>query len=255
HKRRRTRLPRNLSRGCHAPFQIVPRHMQLPDGSINPFLPGHLNSSRPKLRGYSGFPAAMASPFLETPSCFFQTDNRGLATCHGLPPRRGLRRQNDLNSYLAAISCRLAGNSHNYTCTVNTHDHIVIFHVAGHNSHTHSRPVALQPQTLAAEVFESYPICAAVSAPGLAELRTSRKAGKQHRPAPIVRMLPKIVQSQIQEHVLHQLKNLKARGAFIRLKWACSSIGSSQFPEKSGQQGVASETVEYAVQSCSVLQK
>src|ERR1019366_1422585 len=111
HKRRRTRLPADLSRGSHAPFQIVPRHMQLPGGPINPFLPGHLNSSRPKLSGYPGFPAAMVSPFFETSSCFFQADNRGLATCHGLPPRRGHRRQNDLNSYLAVISCRLAGNS------------------------------------------------------------------------------------------------------------------------------------------------
>ena len=37
------------------------------DGSINPLLPGKLDSSRPKLSGYRGFPAAEVSPFLETP--------------------------------------------------------------------------------------------------------------------------------------------------------------------------------------------
>src|ERR1019366_6142348 len=88
HKRRRIRLPPDLSRRRHAPLQIVPRHMQLLGGSINPFLPGHLDSRRPKLCGYSGFPSAIASPSLETPSCFFQGDNRGLATSHRRPPHR-----------------------------------------------------------------------------------------------------------------------------------------------------------------------
>jgi hypothetical protein len=68
-------LPPNLSRGRHAPLQIVPRHMQLSGGSINPFLSGHLDCRRPKLSGNSGFPSAIASPFLETASCFFQRDN------------------------------------------------------------------------------------------------------------------------------------------------------------------------------------
>jgi hypothetical protein len=62
--------------------------MQLPGGSINPFLPGHLDSRRPKLRRYSGFPFAIASPFLEAPSRFFKADNRGLATSHRHPPHR-----------------------------------------------------------------------------------------------------------------------------------------------------------------------
>ena len=56
HGCRRTRLPPNLSRGRHAPLQIVPRHIQLPRGSINPFLPRHLDSRRPSSAGIRAFP-------------------------------------------------------------------------------------------------------------------------------------------------------------------------------------------------------
>src|SRR5580658_862568 len=108
------RLLRNCSGGRHAPLQIVPRHMQLPRGSINPFLLSHLDSSRPKLSGYSRFPPTIGSPFFETHSCFLKADDGGFASRHGLPPRRKTQRKNDLNSYRPNTSYTFPGNSQNY---------------------------------------------------------------------------------------------------------------------------------------------
>jgi hypothetical protein len=62
--------------------------MQLPGGSINTFFPGHLDSNRPELSGYSAFSAAIVSPFLETPSGFFQADDCSLTTYHGSSTHR-----------------------------------------------------------------------------------------------------------------------------------------------------------------------
>jgi hypothetical protein len=87
--------------------------MQLPRGSINPFFPSHLDSSRPKLSGYSGFPPTIVSPFFETHFCFFKADDGGFASRHGLPPRRKIQRKNDLNSYRPNTSYTLAENSQN----------------------------------------------------------------------------------------------------------------------------------------------
>src|ERR1700721_3531793 len=85
--------------------------MQLPRGSINPFLPSHLDSSRPKLSRYSGFPSASGSPFLETHFCFFKADDGGFASRHVLPSRRKTQRKNDLNSYRPNTSYTFPENS------------------------------------------------------------------------------------------------------------------------------------------------
>src|ERR1035437_2121156 len=55
-------------------------------------------------------------PFFEAGFGFFEANGRSFASRHGLPPRRGFRRQNDLNSYPSLISCSLAGNSQVVVC-------------------------------------------------------------------------------------------------------------------------------------------
>src|SRR5580704_13729039 len=81
--------------------------MQLPGGSINPFLPGHLDGSRPEFNGYAGFPAAIISPLFEARSCFFKADGRGFSSWHSLPSLRLSRRKTDLTSQEGWSSCRL----------------------------------------------------------------------------------------------------------------------------------------------------
>src|SRR5277367_1709998 len=67
---------------------MVPFHTQFRRSSADAFLPGYLDSSRPKFVRYRRLTLAVSPPDFETGPGFFETDGRGFASRHSLPPRR-----------------------------------------------------------------------------------------------------------------------------------------------------------------------
>jgi hypothetical protein len=63
--------------------------------------------------------------------------------------------------------------------------------------------IACQAETRRAEIFKTNAKGAMGLFPDRTETRAACPAHKQNRPAPVIRMLPEVIQTEIEEHVLH----------------------------------------------------
>ncbi len=101
--------------GRHTPLQIVPRHMQLPRGSINPFLPIATSTAADQSSvGIRAFPYDWFSILRNALSCFFKADDGGFASRHGSsssPENLENSEEPTLNSYRLEYFIRFAENS------------------------------------------------------------------------------------------------------------------------------------------------
>ena len=66
-------------------------------------------------------------------------------------------------------------------------------------------PIAFESETRCAKMLKANSKGLPRLVPDLAESLTLRPLHKQHGPAAIVGMVPKIIQPEIQKHILHQL--------------------------------------------------
>ena len=76
------------------------------------------------------------------------------------------------------------------------------------------RPVTRQPKAGGAEVLESDAEGPATLTPNPAESRTAGPQNEENRPAAVVRVLPEVVETEIEEDAFHKLDELKAEAEF-----------------------------------------
>src|ERR1035438_159970 len=81
---------------------------------------------------------------------------------------------------------------------------------SANRSHPHNRLIARKSQPSCAEILKSDAVCSPHLNPHLAETKAPRPSHEKNSPTAIVRMIPEVIQSQVQKHVFHELNKFQA---------------------------------------------